>query len=117
MTESGIALVHRFYDAMHAADVAGLLATLAPDFVGHVSEGIPGGYGGTHVGGEHMLRNCWAPIHPTFGALPYPSRYLIAEPGHVIVTGEDPRTTPATPRPFTPAFSPVQPLDANKSAE
>src|SRR5258706_10254703 len=106
MPESSIALVHRFYDAMQAGDVAGLLATLAPDFVGHVSEGIPGGYGGTHVGGEHMLGNCWAPIHRTFGALPYPSRDLIAQPGHVILTREDPGTPPATPPQFTAAFAP-----------
>src|SRR5258708_1989968 len=117
MTESGIALVHRFYDAMHAADVAGLLATLAPDFVGPVSEGIPGGYGGTHVGGEHMLGSCWAAIHRTFGALPYPSRYLIAEPGHVMVTGEYRGTPPATRRQFTAAFAHVHRLDEKKIAE
>jgi ketosteroid isomerase-like protein len=117
MMESSIALVHRFYDAMHAGDVAGLLATLAPDFVGHVSEGIPGGYGGTHVGGEHMLRDCWAPIHRTFGALPYPSRYLVAEPGHVIVTGEYRGTPSATRRQFTAAFAHVHRLDENKIAE
>src|SRR5258708_32254092 len=117
MNESSIALVHRFYDAMHAGDVAGLLATLSADFVGHVSEGIPGGYGGTHLAGEHMLRNCWAPIHRIFGALPYPSRYLVAEPSHVIVTGEYRGTPSATRRQFTAAFAHIHRLDQNKIAE
>src|SRR5260221_12610206 len=97
MPESSIALVHRFYDAMHAGDVAGLLATLAPDFVGHVSEGIPGGYGGAHVGGEHNLRDCWAPNHPPVRALPHPARAPAGEPRPPPRPRLNRRNRPATP--------------------
>jgi ketosteroid isomerase-like protein len=84
-----------------------LLATLSEDFVGHVSAGLPGGLGGTYVGGENMLRDCWVPVHRQFGALPHPSRYIVAEPDHVIVVGEYRGTPPATRRPFAATFAHV----------
>ena len=42
-----LAVVVEFYDVIHRLDPAGTLATLAADFIGHVSQGFPGGFGGT----------------------------------------------------------------------
>ena len=97
-------VIDRFYQALHAGDVPALLATLADDFVAHVSDGLPGGYGGFYTGGEQMLRECWVPVHQRFKALPHPSGHRIADPGHAVVTGDYHGTAPGTDEPFVAAF-------------
>lgn len=115
--EPNAAVARRFYQAMHGSDVPGLLATLSDDFVAHVSDGLPGGYGGTYVGGQQMLADCWLPVHLEFGALPHPARYLVAEPDHVVVIGEYQGTARATRRKFTAAFAHVLRLAAGRIVE
>jgi 2-(1,2-epoxy-1,2-dihydrophenyl)acetyl-CoA isomerase len=81
-------VVRRFYDAMHRLDVDALLDTLADDFVGHVSAGLPGGFGGTHRGARTMFDQVWLPVYRTFRCLPHPTEYLTVDDGRVVVIGE-----------------------------
>ncbi len=101
---SNDSIVNQFYEAMHSGDVAALVATLGDGFIGEVSEGLPGGNGGTHVGRDHMLRYCWAPVHRTFNALPRPGDRINADDGRVVVMGDYHGTSPRTREPFTAAF-------------
>lgn len=104
---SNMDTAQRFYRAMHAIDVPGLLDTLAPDLVGHVSEGMPGGYGGAHYGSTAMLHDVWVPVFQSFGALPYPERFLAVAEDQVIVIGEYRGQVPGTGSKFTAAFAHV----------
>src|SRR5215204_2437236 len=81
-------VVDRFYDAMHRLDIRALLDTLTEDFVGHVSAGLPGGFGGTYHGARTMLHDVWAPVCRSLGALPHPMECLSAGPDMVVVIGE-----------------------------
>ena len=45
-----VTVVVEFYEAIHRLDPTGLLDTLAADFIGHVSQGFPGGFGGHNEG-------------------------------------------------------------------
>lgn len=104
---SNIDIAHRFYRAMHAIDVPGLLDTLAPDLVGHVSEGMPGGYGGAHYGSTAMLHDVWVPVFQSFRALPYPEQFLAVAEDQAVVIGEYRGLVPSTDNGFAAAFAHV----------
>jgi hypothetical protein len=86
--DQDMAVVEQFYDAMHHLDTTALLETLTPDFVGHVSAGLPGGSGGTHRGAATMLDDVWVPVYRSLGALPWPREYLSCGDDTVVVVGE-----------------------------
>lgn len=96
--------IDQFYEAMHGGDAVALRETLADDFVGRVSDGLPGGFGGTHVGPDRMLEECWVPVHLTFRVLPHPEERLTTIDGRVVVTGEYRGTAPGTSESFAAAF-------------
>ncbi len=97
-------VIDRFYTAMHNGDAVALRETLGEDFVGRVSDGLPGGFGGTHAGPDRMLRDCWVPVHLAFKALPHPEECLHTTDGRVVVAGRYRGTAPATGEPFAAAF-------------
>lgn len=97
--------VGTFYEAIRARDVARLLATLHAEFVGQISEGLPGGHGGMHRGPEAMLRDCWLPIATAFDAVPYPADRIATVDGRTVVTGVYRGTSPSSGEGFTAAFA------------
>ena len=106
-----------FYEAMRDGDPIRLLESLSEDFVGHVSQGLPGGHGGIHTGRDHMLRDCWIPIHQAFGARPQPADRLAAADGRVVVTGNYHGSSPASGKPFTAAFAHIFSLAEGRITE
>jgi ketosteroid isomerase-like protein len=83
-------IVERFYRAFAERDVHGLLATLHPACVGHVSAGMPFGVGGRHEGPEAMMR-VWLRVFQSYDVTPIPDSVL-AQPvgdgdGRVVVHG------------------------------
>jgi ketosteroid isomerase-like protein len=112
--ERSLAVAESFYDAMHRLDVSGILDVLAPDFVGHVSEGLPGGFGGRHDGAQAMVDDVWVPVYRAFRALPHPAEYLAAGPGRVLVLGE---YRGEEPEPFTAEFAHVLRVTDGRIAE
>jgi 2-(1,2-epoxy-1,2-dihydrophenyl)acetyl-CoA isomerase len=56
------------YQALGAGDRQALDVVLHPDFVGHATEGLPFGMGGTHTGPEAMRRGLWGRIAAHFEA-------------------------------------------------
>jgi len=80
-------LVDDLYAAFAAHDAAALLAVVSPDFVGHVSQGMPGGVGGMHQGPQAMLEDVWIPTFVAFGATPVPESSRLVEDGSLVVHG------------------------------
>jgi ketosteroid isomerase-like protein len=75
------------YDAFANADGERLLSLLHTDFRGKVSDGMPMGVGGIHVGPAAMLRDVWVPVARRYAARPVPERFLTCETGEVVVLG------------------------------
>ena len=100
-------VARELYGAFERRDPKLLLDLLHPDFVGHVSEGMPEGWGGRHGGPEAMLTEVWAPAWRRFRARPVPECFLSCDDGTVVVTGTyvgQPRDATA---PLTAAFAHV----------
>ena len=55
-------VARRFYLALASGDRQTLDAVLHPDFVGHATDGLPLGMGGTHTGPAAMRRGLWGRI-------------------------------------------------------
>jgi hypothetical protein len=55
----------RLYEAFASRDVEALRDALADDFVGHVSDGMPLGVGGAHLGPEAMIGAVWSKVFAT----------------------------------------------------
>ncbi len=96
--------VGTFYDAIRTRDAARLLATLDDEFVGQISEGLPGGCGGIHRGPEAMMRDCWAPIAMAFDATPHPADRMETVDGRTVVTGVYRGTSPSSDEGFSATF-------------
>ena len=95
---SNLELARDLYAAFERADAGRILELLHPQFVGHVSEGMPDGVGGRHVGPYAMLRDVWAPVARRFAVRPVPDRFLTCAGGEIVVigryVGEPPRGAP-----------------------
>ena len=100
-----LAVVVEFYQAIHRLDPTGVLDTLAPDFIGHVSQGFPGGLGGRYRGAQAMMDRVWLPVMATFAALPHPERIYHAGVDTVIAIGDYRGVVPSTGRSMTAAFA------------
>ncbi len=91
------------YRAMADGDTETLLALLADDFVGHVTDGLPQ-IGGTHVGPAAMLRGAWGPARMMYGVVPRPTDCIQDSDGRVVVLGRYEGTPPSTGEAFEAAF-------------
>lgn len=97
------AVASRLYEALHRDEHDALHDYLAPDFVGHIPTGMPGGLGGTYLSREAMIRSYWMATNREFGAIPKPDRMLAVEGNHVIVIGRF-SSRPAAAQEFDAAF-------------
>lgn len=79
-------VARRLYAAMAAHDPEAILDSLADDFVGHVSAGMPLGVGGRHEGPDAMLQGVWLPVFGAFDIRLDVDRYL-AFGDEVVVLG------------------------------
>jgi len=100
-------VARELYAAFERGDPKVLLELLHPDFVGLVSEGMPGGLGGAHAGPGAMLSEVWAPVWRRFRVRPVPERFLICDDGTVVVTGTYIGQPPDGTPPLTAAFAHV----------
>jgi len=104
---SNIDVARELYVAFERGDPKLLLELLHPDFVGHVSEGMPGGLGGRHAGPAAMLTEVWGPVWRRFRARPVPERFFSCDDGSVVVTGTYVGQPPSATPPLTAAFAHV----------
>jgi ketosteroid isomerase-like protein len=88
VNNDNIQLVSKFYAAMRARDVAGIVTALDQGFVLRVSAGMPGGYGGDYTGAQQALAKVWGPVHAAYGAVPYPDELIDTGPDRVVAVGE-----------------------------
>ncbi len=102
---SHLDIAHDLYDAFERQDSQRLVELLHPDFVGYVTEGMPGGVGGAHFGPKAMLSDVWAPIARRFGARPVPDQFHCCDDGDVIVLGSYPGQSAGTDRAFDAVFA------------
>jgi ketosteroid isomerase-like protein len=110
-------LARELYDAFADADGQQLVALLHSDFRGHVSEGMPLGVGGTHVGPTAMLHEVWIPVAQCFAARPVPERFLTCDDGDIVVLGRY-EGQPAGPgRPLSAVFAHVLTFRDDRIAE
>jgi len=79
-------LVRAVYAALEAGDAAAIDAALAPDFVGHVAEGMPVG-GGRHQGPAEMRERGWWAIGREYAVLARPQEFVACADGRVLVVG------------------------------
>ena len=100
-------VARELYLAFERADPKRLLELLHPDFVGHVSEGMPWGWGGRHEGPAAMITEVWAPVWRRFRARPVPERFLSCDDGTVVVTGTYAGQPPGATAPLEAAFAHV----------
>jgi 2-(1,2-epoxy-1,2-dihydrophenyl)acetyl-CoA isomerase len=74
-----LALGQRLYQALGSGDVDVLRELLAEDFQGHLSAGLPHGFGQrTYDGRERMLSEGWGAIGGYFEMSPHVEELLVA---------------------------------------
>ena len=105
MSDEPLETARRLYDAFAAKDAGALIALLAPEFHGVVSEGMPDGLGGSYDGAGTMLNDCWAPVFASFDVRALPDEYLQVGPGRIVVVGRYVGTARRTGRPLHAAFA------------
>jgi uncharacterized protein len=104
MSSDNLEVAHRLYKAFQSHDAAGMLAVLAPEFRGVVSDGMPNHFGGTYHGPEEMLRRCWAPVFAAIDVCPSPEEFLSVSPDRIVVVGRYLGTARSTGRALSAAF-------------
>lgn len=72
---------------MARSDGDELLSLLTDDFVGTVSDGMPHGVGGRHVGALNMVASVWAHIDTIYDVRVDASEYLAVDDHTVVVLG------------------------------
>ena len=100
VTDTALTAVRAFYERYKSGAVRDAVDLMAPDFVGHVSAGMPVG-AGTHVGREAMLRNCYGAIGHKYTIEPVPDEMLPLGDGRVVVIGTYHCTRRSDGQPFT----------------
>lgn len=104
MTADQKALVERLYAALATADKAVLEETLAGDFVGRLTPGLPFGIGGEHQGAEAMIRDGWFAIGAHWKARAEPERWSAMHDGRLQVEGIYRGIGRSSKRPFEAPF-------------
>jgi uncharacterized protein len=111
-----VPVIEQFYEAIERANPRALLATLTDDFVGRVSEGLPG-IGGEHRGPSAMLNEAWIPAHQEYRAVPRPTEVITGDDGTTVVFGRYTGNPPATGTSFDAAFAHLFRLRDGRIAE
>lgn len=102
-----IAVARRLYDGFDARDPKAIRESMADDFVGQVSAGMPLGVGGRHEGPDAMLNDCWLPVFAAYDVRLDVDRYLPNGDDVVIAIGHYRGTERASERPFEARFAHV----------
>ncbi len=77
----------QLYRALAAADRDALSALLHPEFVGHITDGLPLDMGGRHDGPEAMRRDVWWTIGRHYKVEVQPDELRLLDDGRLFVAG------------------------------
>src|ERR1700751_1311747 len=86
-TDTKVSTAQQLYRALAAGDRAALSTLLHPDFVGHVTDGLPLNLGGPHDGPEAMQRNLWWTIGRHYKVEAQPEDFRVLDDGRLFVAG------------------------------
>jgi ketosteroid isomerase-like protein len=111
MPTENLRVAMRLYQALAARDRRVLLETLAVDFRGRLSDGMPLGLGGVYEGADAMLRDCWAVLFAAIEVSPVPEEFIPAGEDRIVVIGRYIGTARATGRPLSAAFAHILRLE------
>jgi 2-(1,2-epoxy-1,2-dihydrophenyl)acetyl-CoA isomerase len=98
-------LVRRLYAALETGDAAAIDELLAPDFDGHLAEGMPLGLGGPKRGAPAMRDEGWWAIGRAFAARAVPSEWIPCADGRLLVIGRYRGRSRRTGRDLDAAFA------------
>ena len=85
--DSKVLTAQRLYRALAAGDRKALSTLLHPDFVGHVTDGLPLDMGGRHDGPEAMQRDVWWTIGRHYKVEAQPEDFRVLDDGRLFVAG------------------------------
>jgi 2-(1,2-epoxy-1,2-dihydrophenyl)acetyl-CoA isomerase len=85
--DTNVATVRSLYRALAAGDKEALGQLLHPDFIGHVTAGLPLGVGGEHVGPEAMRTGVWWQLGRHYRVAPQPDEFWALADGRLLVAG------------------------------
>ena len=94
----------QLYRALAAADREALTTLLHPDFVGHITDGLPLDMGGRHDGPEAMRRDVWWTIGRHYKVEVQPDEFRLLDDGRLFVAGHYRGEGRASHRPLDAAF-------------
>lgn len=106
--------VKRLYAALGEGDKATIEGLLTPDFVGHGTEGLPMGLGGTYRGAREMIDKFWWRIGAAFAARPEAVAYEALGDRGLQVRGAYRGTNRATGRTLDAEFVHILEFDDDK---
>lgn len=107
----------RLYDAFAERDPQLILESLHPDFVGHVSAGMPLGVGGVHRGPQAMLAEVWGPVFAAYEMRVEADELLPTADGRVVALGHYRGSVRATGEEVDAAFAHVLRIDDDRISE
>ncbi len=117
MNQGLLDVAQRLYDALNARDPQGIMRILSPDFVGVVSDGMPLGVGGRHVGAESMLRGCWGKVFAAYDMRINVEDRLLNGGERVLFTGRYAGTARGTGHALDAAFAHLLRVDGERVTE
>ncbi|MFZ0226762.1 MAG: enoyl-CoA hydratase-related protein [Mycobacterium sp.] len=85
--DTKVSTAQQLYQALAAADREALSLLLHPDFIGHITEGLPLDMGGRHDGPEAMRRDVWWTIGRHYKVVVQPEELRLLDDGRLFVAG------------------------------
>ena len=85
--DTNVSTAQQLYRALAAGDREALSTLLHPDFVGHVTDGLPLDMGGRHDGPEAMRRDVWWTIGRHYKVEIQPEEFRLLDDGRLFVAG------------------------------
>ena len=85
--DTKVSTAQQLYQALAAADREALSLLLHPDFVGHITDGLPLDMGGRHDGPEAMRRDVWWTIGRHYKVEVQPEELRLLDDGRLFVAG------------------------------
>lgn len=98
-------LVTALYPALAAGDRAELARLVAPDFEGTLTESLPFGIGGTHLGREAMIEDGWWAVGRAFSIRTEPAEWIECADGRLLVLGRYTGRARSSGAPLDAAFA------------
>ncbi len=85
--DRNVSTAQQLYRALAAGDRDALSMVLDPEFVGHVTDGLPLDMGGRHDGPEAMRRDVWWTIGHHYKVEVQPEEFRLLDDGRLFVAG------------------------------